>query len=235
MKQMIHAFFLSLILLVSAGCMGMGKPTPQDPLFYYNHTMFYINQDFDRILFKPITKIYTTISPIWIQNRVHHVFSNLDDLNVILNDILQLHFADMFHNTGRFLINSTLGVAGLFDVATYYHLPKRPNDFGLTLATWGYRKPTFIVLPLLGPSTTRDALGLAVDYNALTFWTYLNNTSMRNELLLLNATDKRRELLSQDPLVKQAFNPYAFVKDAYLKHRTRIIEERNRACQNHRN
>ncbi len=208
-----------------SGCMGMGRPSDKDPLFYYNRMVFYINQDVDRVLIRPVTKVYVTLAPDWFQKCIHNAFSNLDDINVIANDILQFAFYDTWRDTRRLLINTTLGIGGLFDVASHYHLSKHHNDFGLTLAHWGYQNSTFIVLPLVGPRTVRDSFGLVADYGLLTVWPYIDPGHTRNNLLAATMIDKRRELLSKDALIRRAFDPYVFVRNAYLKSRKQSIEE----------
>lgn len=222
-------FLIAIFCLCLTGCMGTGPSFKQDPLFYYNRTMFYINQDIDRTIIRPITKTYTTLMPGWIQDRIHLVFSNVDDINVIVNDLLQFDLRDAWQNSCRFLINSTLGLAGLFDVAVHYDFPKHYNDFGLTLARWGYYNSKFIVIPLLGPSTTRDSFGIFVDYSLLSVWPYIKPSNRRQQLLTGYAINKRRHLLSKDTLIREAFDPFVFVRDAYMKSRKKDIKDRLRA------
>ncbi len=235
MKKNILKGFICLIamtMLLCTGCMGVGQPSAKDPLFYYNRTMFYVNRDIDHILIGPITKVYVAITPHWLQERVHNVFSNLDDMNVMVNDLLQLAITDFWKDIGRFLLNTTLGIGGLFDVAAHYHLHKHHNDFGITLARWGYCHPTFFMMPILGPSTTRDFLGFFLDYKALSIWPYLHPARTRNALLAGYAINKRRHLLSKDPLIDQAFDPYVFVRNAYLRIREHTIKKRLQRIKN---
>jgi phospholipid-binding lipoprotein MlaA len=128
-------------------------------------------------------------------------------------------------NTTRFLLNSTWGLGGVFDVAAAGGLEPRRQDFGLTLAKWGYQESTYIVLPFLGPSTVRDTIGRFVTYE-MGLPAHLKSVAWRNRLIIGNYVDTRMSLLKVDPLMEEAVDQYIFARDAYFQHRTYEIGDK---------
>jgi phospholipid-binding lipoprotein MlaA len=199
-----------------------------DPYEKINRAMFGFNNFLDHWILHPIAKGYDKVTPSPIRKGVTNFFANVDMLTTIPNDLLQGKTAYFTADVWRFMINTTLGVGGLFDVATRVGLPKHHEDFGMTLAYWGgpygLKPQPYVVLPLFGSSTTRDAF--AKIPNAATWpFNYIEPQYYNYGALALNVVSKRADLLPADQLVKDAFDPYIFVRSAYLQSRNREIEK----------
>ncbi len=147
-----------------AGCATVTTPTKGDPFESYNRTMFTVNDKIDQLALKPVAKAYVWAMPELVRNSVTNFFSNIGDVYIAANNLLQLKIADGVSDIMRVAINTVFGVGGLFDVATIAKLPKHEADFGLTLGHYGVPAGPYVVLPLLGPSTVRDTGGTVVDY-----------------------------------------------------------------------
>lgn len=215
----IFTVFCSALLI---GC-AVGRPsTPEDPFKSINKKTFAFNRQVDKIVYRPIAKIYDFVVPDIIQHRVTHFFNNLGEVGTISNDILQANLKLTMHDTARFFVNTTVGVLGLFDPATHIGLKRHTQDVGLTLAKWGVKDSPYFIIPFLGPSTLRDTVALPGNY-ALSIPTYIKPDKTRYALMALQKIDTRAQLLSTDKLLKQAFNPYVFLRDAYLQRRKNSI------------
>ena len=199
---------------------------PNDPHEDFNRHMFALNNSLDKAIFKPVATLYQTGLPAFAQKGISHFFSNLDEIPTVFNDVLQ---GDMHHagqDSKRFLINSTAGAGGLVDMATEVGIKKHYEDFGLTLAKWGYTQSDYLVLPFWGPSTVRDTIGLPVDY-AASIYPYIDrDTSL--DLYILNIINARANLLSYQGVFVQAFDPYVFVRNAYLQRREAKIAQNDK-------
>lgn len=199
-----------------------------DPYEKFNRRVFAVNMTLDKYIFKPIAHGYDTITPVPIRKGIGNFFANLDMLNTIPNDLLQGKTAYFTADTWRFILNSTLGIGGLFDVATRFGLPKHHEDFGLTLAYWGgecgLKPQPYLMLPILGSTTTRDAFGKIPTYATWPF-TYIDPQYYNYGAWALSAVDKRANLLPADKLVEDSFDPYIFVRSAYLQSRNHDIEK----------
>ena len=158
--------FLALLGLavVSGGCATRARIYATDPLEPANRSIYQFNERFDRVLLAPAATLYQTVTPPPVRGGVSNFFGNFRDVTTTVNDLLQFKISDAFSDAGRVLVNSTIGIFGIFDVATRIGLKKHNEDFGQTLAPWGTPDGPFLVLPILGPSTTRDAVGLIGDY-----------------------------------------------------------------------
>jgi phospholipid-binding lipoprotein MlaA len=144
----------------------------------------------------------------------------------IANDLLQFNFYQMTSDLWRFGINSTIGIGGLFDVATRINLPYYSNDFGLTLASWGYRSSNYLVLPFFGPNTIRDSLSIPVDYYGFSIYPYISPTSVRYEVYGVGIVDRRANLLQYQPVFEEAaIDKYVFMRNAYLQRRNHQIKQ----------
>ena len=206
-----------------AGCTTVTTPTKGDPLESYNRTMFTINDTVDQYALKPVAKGYVWAVPEPVRNSVTNFFSNIGDVYIAANNLLQLKIADGVSDIMRVAINTVFGVGGLFDVATIAKLPKHAGDFGLTLGHYGVPAGPYVVLPLLGPSTVRDSAGLVVDYfgNPLT---YVSPDSVSWALYGVNLINVRANLLgATDVLADAALDKYSFVRNAYLQRRQYLI------------
>lgn len=200
--------------------------TNKDPLVRFNRAMFSFNDALDKIIIKPIATLYNKIIPRPLNLGINNFFNNLGELPTIANDILQLHFYQMANDMWRFGINSTLGIGGLFDVASRMDLKYYKNDFGLTLAYWGYQPSTYLVLPFLGPNTFRDAIGIPVDYFEFSVYPYIQPQSLRYQIFGLWIIDRRAQLLKYQSVMEEAaLDKYVFFRNAYMQSRAYEIEQ----------
>lgn len=220
MLTLMRAVPLVLVALLAAGCASTpGRTTNNDPYEGFNRGVYKFNDTLDRAALKPIAKGYRKVTPSFVRTGIGNVISNLEYPGTFVNQFLQGKWVLGFRDTGRFLINSTLGVAGIFDVATPLGLEKNDEDFGQTLAFWGVSSGPFLNLPLLGPSTLRDAPMRALDFltNPLQYTDvpWEADWGMR----AVNIVHSRSELLPLDETLKRTYDPYAFIRDAWVQQR----------------
>ena len=196
-----------------------------DPLEGFNRAMFAVNEGLDTVLVKPVAQAYDFVVPLPAKAGVGSFFGNIADVRNVLNNALQGKLADAGNDLGRLLINSTVGIFGLFDVASELGLEKHDEDFGQTLAVWGWDDSSFLFWPIIGPRTVRDTGGWVVDaYTDPTWYTLNKSVAARNSLLALRFVDVRASLLPSDKVVEEAaLDKYAYVRDAYLQRRRNQI------------
>ena len=208
---------------------GCASTNNKDPLEGVNRGIYKFNDVADRGLIKPVATAYKSVTPSPIRKGVSNFFSNISSLTTVINDLLQLKFAHAFTDAGRFVINTTFGIAGFIDVASMDGIEKRNEDFGQTLGHWGVDTGPYLVLPLLGPSTVRDTVGLAVDTVTTDPITYTHNIGeirLHNQLRAAQLVDKRAQLLDASDIVDNAsIDPYAFLRDAYLQRRASLVQD----------
>ena len=197
-----------------------------DPLESINRVTYRFNDTLDHWVLRPVAKSYQAVTPRPLRKGVSNFFDNLLTPIDIANSLLQAKFAAALSETGRLLLNSTLGIGGIFDPATDAGLDEHDEDFGQTLAVWGVPAGPYLVLPLLGPSTMRDAPALYADVQ-LAPLTHYDNSSVRDKLLVLYGINTRERLLATDRAVRNALDPYVFVREAYLQNRTYVIHDGN--------
>jgi len=225
-KLKILILILSLSLL-SACASVPGGPTEGDPFESYNRAMFQFNEGVDEYIMRPVARGYDAAIPDPVKTGVSNFFSNLDDIFVIINDLLQFKFKQAVSDTSRFLFNSTIGLYGLIDVSTEFGLPKHNEDFGQTFATWGIGEGPYIVLPFFGPRTTRGTAGFVVEsiYDPVY---QIENDDVMWSTVALRAVDLRYQLLQASRVVDQAaLDKYSFVRDAFLQHRRNLVHDGN--------
>ena len=211
---------------VLAGCATSGNP--KDPIEGYNRAMFSFNETVDKAVIKPVAQGYNYVTPQPVQTGVSNFFGNLADIWTSVNNLLQGKPGDALSDAGRVLINSTVGILGLFDVATPMGLEKHEEDFGQTLGRWGVGDGAYVVLPILGPRTVRDTVGLAADIYTDPVRDADAHRGYRNTAIALRAIDTRADLLkAEDALEAAALDKYAYVRDAYLQHRRSAIYDGN--------
>jgi phospholipid-binding lipoprotein MlaA len=201
-----------------SGCATGPDRKPGDPFEPVNRVVFNFNDGVDRYVAVPVAKGYQKVTPQPLRTAVSNFFSNLGDLTNAANALLQLKFTDATEDIMRFAFNSVFGLGGLLDWATPAGLPKHHQDFGLTLGHWGIPSGPYLVLPLFGPSTVRDSMGLIVDvkFNPLNYM----EPAVRNPLYLLQFVSVRSDLLGATDLLQQAaLDKYSFVRDAYTQQR----------------
>jgi phospholipid-binding lipoprotein MlaA len=189
-----------------------------DALEFLNRKTFAFNEFCDELLFTPLAEVYNDLMPNMLQKGIDNFFNNIAEIPTIANDILQLDAHYFINDIWRLIANSTLGLAGLFDPASGMALQKHENDFGLTLMALGYENSNYLVLPILGPSTIRDGIGLAVDYRFLSPYGYYRNI-YTDAVLALRFIDLKARNLQLQQIITEAPDRYAFVRDAYLSNR----------------
>lgn len=204
---------------------ALAQEAVRDPLEGFNRAMFSVNEGLDTVIVKPVAQAYDIVMPLPVKAGVGDFFGNIADVRNVLNNTLQGKLADAGTDLGRFLINSTVGIFGLFDVASELGLEKHDEDFGQTLAVWGWSDSSFMFWPLIGPRTVRDTGGWVVDvYTDPTWYTLDKSVAARNSLVALSFVDVRASLLPSDKVVEEAaIDKYAYVRDAYLQRRRNQI------------
>lgn len=198
--------------------------SPQDPWESWNRGVYRVNDKLDRAIALPVTRAYVRHVPSPIRTGVTNFFTNVNTTVVMVNDALQGKFKAAGNDLGRFIMNSTLGVGGLFDPATPAGLDRNHEDFGLTLGHWGVHPGPFVELPILGPSDVRDGLGKIPD-TYLKWTTWVPNAWVEYGLYVPDALDIRAALLPLQPTIDQAFDPYAVIRDAYLSRRAYQVSD----------
>ena len=228
--QNVRSYFALLIIgAFLSGCASTPPTSSKDPYESMNRSIFSFNESVDEHALKPAAKGYKFIVPDPLEIAIANFYSNLDDINVIFNDLLQLKFKNAGNDAARFVINTTLGMAGLVDFGTPYGFPKRQEDFGQTLAHYGVSSGPYLVLPVLGGSTVRDASAMIVDIGTNpNFYSGIISAGIGPAVGALNAISKRAELLDAEEIVDEgALDKYEFLRDAHLQHRRSLIYDGN--------
>jgi len=227
-----HSLLKILILIISlsllSACASVpGGPTKGDPFESYNRAMFKFNDGLDEYVMRPVARGYDAVLPGPVKTGVSNFFSNLGDIFVIINDLLQFKFKQAVSDTTRFVVNSTLGLYGLFDISTPMGMEKHHEDFGQTLATWGIGEGPYIVLPFFGPKTMRGTAGFVIESSYDPVYDIENDDVMWGTVVL-RAIDERYKLLGASRVVDQAaLDKYSFVRDAFLQHRRNLVHDGN--------
>jgi phospholipid-binding lipoprotein MlaA len=223
MHSTIRVSALSLLLLCLFGCAAApAKKDPRDPWERLNRTTFNFNNAVDHAVLRPVARGYQKITPKFARTGVSNFLDNLGYPLVIVNDLLQVRLKLFARDTGRFLMNTTLGIAGLLDPATEAGLEKNENDFGLTFGRWGIPKGPYFVIPLLGPSDVRDGLG-KIPTAYLAPQNFVNSWQLQWSIWVIQIVDTRYRLLPADPTIESAYDPYLFLKNAYLQRRDFLL------------
>ena len=217
---------ISVLVMNIIACSTTTPSTdPHDPYEHYNRSIFAMNAVGDRLLVRPIATVYTKLVPDPVQTGVHNAYQNVGELSVIPNDILQGKPMFLLSDCFRFIINSTVGVLGWFDVAKHMNLPYHPEDFGMTLAYWeGSTQPTYFMVPLLGPNDVRGGIGIPFDYIMSPVHYYLN-TNQQMVFYAGKYISMRADYLAADSMVEQSFDPYAFIRGFYMAHREQQLRD----------
>lgn len=227
-KKILTVLFCFIFALSVGGCARAPGQAKVDPYEKFNRPMFAFNMDLDHLFMRPMAQVYNFVTPFWVQHRVTNFFDNIDEITSVPNDVLQGKFLFMMNDIWRVLINTTFGLGGLFDVAKHIGLRPHYETFGLTLAYWENNEveSPYLVLPLLGPNTFRSAFGQLIDfpttpyaYIPYDYW-YYDYPSR-----LLNAVNFRSSLLPANRLIDTAFDPYIFVRNAFLQKRNKVLAE----------
>jgi phospholipid-binding lipoprotein MlaA len=219
---------LSVTLLV-LGCASNPNqvPDPRDPLEPYNRLVYRFNLTLDTFLMQPVAKGYRAVTPEPVDRGITNFFDNIADVTSMANNILQFKMSRAGSDLGRLFINSTVGALGFIDVATNVGLPSYKEDFGQTLGYWGIAPGPYVVLPLLGPSSVRDSIGLAGDVVTDPLIN-VREDEIHWGLVSLRVVDRRADLLTAGEILDDAaIDPYTFLRDAYLQRRISLVFDGN--------
>ena len=220
-----------LSLTLFAGCASTNNP--RDPLEPINRAVYQFNDALDKVVMKPVATVYREVLPNVVRTGVTNFFNNLYDILTALNNLLQGKIADAVSDVGRLAVNTTVGVAGLIDVATEIGLERHKEDFGQTLGRWGIGDGPYLQIPFLGPSSVRDAIGAFGDYKVDPIrWIWRDHVAARNSLWGLYFVNLRASLLDSTKILDEAaLDPYEFQRDAYLQRRRNLIYDGNPPSQ----
>lgn len=206
-------------LLPACASLPPGERDPRDPFERFNRSMYTFNDALDRGVARPVAKAYVKVAPTPVRSGVSNFFRNLNSTTVIVNNLLQLKPKGFFTETARLVVNTTIGIGGLFDPASQLGIPAGDEDFGQTLGRWGLRSGPYIVLPALGPSTVRDTVGLVGDQFTDPKYYLVEEFWIKAGLTVLSLVDTRAGLLGTDEVLASSFDPYVFMRNAYLQRR----------------
>ncbi|MBY0379677.1 MAG: VacJ family lipoprotein [Burkholderiales bacterium] len=188
-----------------------------DPFEEYNRNVFRMNMQLDMLIIRPATIWYLDNIPDPIQDGTSDFFNNLHDFITLGNDVLQFNWMDSMHNFMRVTINSTLGILGLIDISSSIGLNSHKNSFGTTMKVYGWQHSSYFIIPLLGPSTVRDTIGLIPDTYFNPIWYTLNNQYISVGLYSINAIDTRSKYLETDKILVTSLDQYITMRDFYLQ------------------
>jgi len=198
-------------------------PDPRDPFEPVNRGIYKFNDRLDKAVLRPTARVYQRVVPQFVRQSVSNAFLNVNDVRVALNNALQGKFTTAYSDMGRVFINSTIGVLGLFDVASEAGIERHQEDFGQTLGWWGIPDGPYIVLPLFGPSNARDTAGWAVDRYTDPL-TYVEPTRASNQITAGKLVSRRAELLDASKVLDAAaLDPYSFVRESYFQRRRNLV------------
>ena len=219
----VRSAVLAIVFSLAAGGCASSN-TPGDPFEGFNRAMFSFNETVDDAVLKPVATGYRNVVPDPVRQCTGNVFSNINDIFVAVNSLLQGKVGDAVSDACRVLINSTVGILGCFDVASKMGLEKHNRDFGQTFGKWGIASGPYLVLPFLGPSNLREGVGTMIYSRLDPVWA--NHIPTRNVAYSLRAVNGRADLLSASSAVEDAaLDKYAFIRDAYVQRRQSLIDD----------
>jgi phospholipid-binding lipoprotein MlaA len=226
LRSGLAAATLALAATLLGGCATGPAANPRDPLEPFNRGVYQFNDAVDRAVVKPVATVYRDVLPSPVRTGVSNFFYNLQDAWSIVNNTLQLKPEQAGNSFFRFGVNTVFGLGGVLDIATEMRIERSTEDFGQTLGRWGVGAGPYLVLPLLGPSTMRDAAALTVDMQG----NLLSNAAVpeRNSAKALELLDRRSRLLQATDMLDQvALDPYTFTRDAFLQRRRSAVYDGN--------
>lgn len=232
---LVRVIVILVCFLFLQGCSSLSKKDavdidPVDPHEDINRVSYDFTDKVDRMIFEPVVDVYVDYMPEAAQRSIGNFYDNLSYPNVVLNALLQGKIKQGFFDGLRFAVNSTIGMLGLFDMATHMGLEKHDEDFGQTLAVWGFDSGSYLFIPILGPSSERDVVGVPVTVvtNMLFYAGYVVGAPVFVPLTVLGAIDKRARLAGPMRIRDQAaLDPYLFVREASLQQREFLIYDGN--------
>lgn len=224
---------LMLAATVLAGCttthVGTDRLAERDPLERFNRGVWAVNQGLDKVVMKPVTKVYRAVAPKPARQGITNFFSNLSEPFSFINNVLQGHGKRATHNLARFIVNTTAGFGGLFDNATRAGITPAPEDLGQTFAAWGMNGGPYLMLPLLGPSTLRDGVGVGIAQFADPYYVCTSYCGLPHHVPLaltgVQLLSVRSGLIDSgaDSFMESSLDPYAATRSAYLQLRRAAI------------
>ena len=219
---------LSLVAMMF-GCASIPAgvpPSPDDPWESFNRSVFEFNEGLDKYVLKPVVSGYRFVLPEFIREGVYNFFSNYNDIYTALNNLLQGKPDYAFNDLMRVVVNTTIGLGGLIDLATPGGLEKHKEDFGQTFGVWGIPSGPYVVLPFFGPSSVRDTFGTVADLETDYLFKYIPNVGLRNSLTGLRVVNARNTYYEAGDLLDgAAIDKYSFLRDAYIQRRKYQINE----------
>jgi phospholipid-binding lipoprotein MlaA len=224
-----HRIIVSAFLLpglLACASTRVSEKSPDDPFESVNRPIYTFNRTLDKYLIKPLAVGYRMVLPNMVRTGITNFFANIDDITVAANKVLQLEIEQAVQVSARFLVNSTAGVGGLVDVASHTGLEKQRADFGLTLARWGIKESPYIVIPIFGPSTLRDGVGLLADF-LMSPYPYIPD-EIGYAVFVIDLLNIRANLLDEEYYFDYAaMDPYTFMRDFYMQRRRAQIRDMN--------
>lgn len=225
-KKLIQAAGALIFSLLTA-CATVGGGDARDPLESWNRGVQDFNDGLDKYAIKPVAQGYQWITPDFVDEGVSNFFSNIDDISVTINDLLQFKLEQTGSDGARLIVNSVAGIGGLIDVASLIDLPKHREDFDQTLGVWGVPTGPYLVLPLFGPSSPRGVCGL-VGKAAMNPISYIDSAAITGGLFTLNTIDVRSDNLTTEKIIDEASTDrYEFLKNAYFQNRNYLVNDGN--------
>ncbi|MES2583989.1 MAG: VacJ family lipoprotein [Pseudomonadota bacterium] len=216
-----------VVLAMLQACTAVPNKDPRDPMESWNRSVFSFNDSVDRAVVKPVATAYQRVLPHWVRTGINNFFTNLDDVWSLVNNALQLRGQATADSFGRVMVNSTMGLGGILDVAGEMGMERHSANFGLTLGRWGVGPGPFVVLPLLGSSTLRDTLALPIDTKG-NLVNSVKDVPTRDALTILNVVDTRATYLKAGDVVDgAALDKYSFTRDAFLQRRRNQVYDGN--------
>jgi len=217
------------LVLLTLLCVGCATPPgtkrdPRDPFERVNRGTYAFNDALDRAVLRPVAKGYRTVTPQVVRTGVSNFFSNLEQPTIIISELLQAKFQMALADTGRFVLNTIVGLGGILDPATAAGLPKNDEDLGQAFGRWGIRSGPYLVVPFFGPYTVRDAVGSVGEIYTNPVH-YIDDDAVRYGLRAVDVVDTRASLLDADRALREAFDPYSFVRNAYLQRRDYLVSD----------
>jgi phospholipid-binding lipoprotein MlaA len=215
----------AVVIALMAGCASGPNANPQDPLEPFNRDVSAFNESVDSMVLKPVATVYRDVTPDLVRTGVSNFFSNLGDVWSFINASLQLRPREASENFLRFGVNTAFGLGGVLDIASEMGIERTRLDFGQTLGRWGVPSGPYLVLPIFGPSSFRDAAGFSVETRG-DLIQGLDSVSTRNALTVLRAVETRANLLRATSMLEgAALDKYSFTRDVYLRRRQSQIED----------
>lgn len=223
-RALVGILWCLAICVTLTGC-ATGK-NPKDPYESFNRGVFKVNESLDTNVLRPVAVGYKKAVPLPVRGGVESFLSNLGDIPNAINNLLQGKFRRAASDTGRVVVNTTIGILGFFDVATRLGLQQHKEDFGQTLGAWGVGPGPYLMLPLLGPSTVRDGTGLIVDIGFDPGSYVITGSGATVGLFSAKVINARTQLLDSDRLLNEAaLDKYSFLRDAYLQRRESLVRD----------